>query len=260
MTISTTSISYSRNIPNTIPDFPVIETEKYLLKLASTEKELESVLRLRFEVFNLELDLGYSASELTQMDQDEFDAICHHLILVFKETGKTIGTYRLQTHIMASQALGFSAAKYFNLNEISDSILETTVEIGRACVAKKYRNIQALLLLWKGLANYLILSKNQYFLGCTTFQTQSPWQARCAYDYFQKNNFMHPSILVYPNSKYFLNLPQYCPDSCEVEIPHILQLYLSGGAKICSLPSIDKDFNSVDFLTMFHGADFARWH
>ncbi|MEH2147150.1 GNAT family N-acetyltransferase [Nostoc sp.] len=241
-----------------LKDFPVIETEKYILRLASTKEELESVFRLRFEIFNIELGLEYSTSNLTRIDQDEFDPVCHHLILIFKATGKIVGNYRMQSYTMASQALGFSAAKYFNINDIPDSMLQETVELGRACIVKEYRNIQALLLLWKGLANYLIWSQNQYFLGRVTFKTQNPLQARCAYNYFQHNNLMHPSILVYPNSEFSLELPQQCPSSYNVEIPHILQAYFACGAKICSLPSIGQ-FKCITFLTIFNSTDFARY-
>ncbi|RUR84049.1 hypothetical protein PCC6912_16430 [Chlorogloeopsis fritschii PCC 6912] len=241
-----------------LKDFPVLETERYILKLASTEAELESVFRLRFKVFNMEMGLGYSTSHFTQMDKDEFDAFFHHLILVLKQTGQTIGSYRMQTYTMASQGLGFRAAKYFNLNAITNSILSVTVELGRVCIAKEYRDIQALSLLWKGLANYLVWSGNKYFLGCSTLPTQNYWHARCAYNYFQQNGFMHLSILVYPNSQFLLELPQQYPDSWKVEIPHILQLYLANGAKICSLPCIDRQFNSIEFLTIFNGKDFAK--
>ncbi|MEH2317994.1 GNAT family N-acetyltransferase [Nostoc sp.] len=252
------NINYSLN-PLPLEDFPILQTEKYILRLASTETELESIFRLRFEVFNLELGLGFSASNFTQMDIDKFDAVCHHLILISKQTDKTIGTYRMQTYTMASQRLGFDAADIFNLNAIPNSVLQASVEVGRACIAKEYRNSQALLLLWKGLANYLIWSKNQYFFGCASLLTQSPWQATSAYDYFQQNGLMHPSILVYPNSQYCLEMPQNSPEPYNFQIPNILQAYLDIGAKICSIPAIDRQFNTIDFLTICNSKDFARW-
>lgn len=258
MEVSGRNINYPLN-PPPLKNFPVLQTEKYILRLASTEEELESIFRLRFEVFNLELDLGFSASNFIQMDIDKFDAICHHLILISKQTGKTIGTYRMQTYIMASQRLGFDAADIFNLNAIPNSVLQASVEVGRACIAKEYRNIQALLLLWKGLANYLIWSRNQYFFGCASLLTQCPWQASWAYDYFQQNGSMHPSILVYPNSQSCLEIPQNPSDSHNIEIPKILQAYLNIGAKICSFPAIDRQFKTIDFLTISNIADFAKW-
>ncbi|AUB37058.1 Putative hemolysin [Nostoc flagelliforme CCNUN1] len=259
MEVSGRNINYPLNPPAPLEDFPVLQTEKYTLRLASTKEELESIFRLRFEVFNLELGLGFSASNFTQMDIDKFDAVCHHLILISKKTGKTIGTYRMQTYTMASQRLGFDAADIFNLNAIPNSVLQASVEVGRTCIAKEYRNSQALLLLWEGLANYLIWSKNQYFFGCASLLTQCPWQATCAYDYFRQNGLIHPSILVDPNLQFCLELPPNCPDSCNVEIPKILQAYLNIGAKICSLPAIDRQFKTIDFLTISNVAEFARW-
>lgn len=259
MEVSGCNINSPLNPPASLEDFPVLQTEKYILRLASNEEELKSIYRLRFEVFNLELGLGFSASNFTQMDIDKFDPVCHHLILISKQTGKTIGTYRMQTYTMAAQRLGFDAADIFNLNAIPNSVLQASVEVGRVCIAKEYRNSQALLILWEGLVNYLIWSKNQYFFGCASLLTQSPWQATCAYDYFRQNSLMHPSILVYPNSQSCLEMPQSCPDLYNVEIPKILQAYLNIGAKICSLPAIDRQFKTIDFLTISNIADFARW-
>jgi len=259
MEVSGSNINYSLSFPPPFTDFPILQTENYILRLASTEEELESIFRLRFEVFNQELGLGFSDSKLTQMDQDEFDAVCHHLILICKQTGNTIGTYRMQTHTMALQGLGFDAADIFNLNTIPDSVLQASVEVGRACITKEHRNIQALLLLWEGLANYLIWNRNQYFFGCASLLTQCPLQAAWAFNYFQQNALMHPSILVYPNSQFCLELPQQSLDSYNVELPKVLQAYLNIGAKICSFPAIDREFKTIDFLTISNIADFARW-
>ncbi|MGH1396487.1 MAG: GNAT family N-acetyltransferase [Trichormus sp.] len=260
MEISYTHTNYLLSPPSELKTFPVIETEKYILKIASTNQDLESIFRLRFQVFNLELGLGFSSSSLTQMDQDQFDDVCHHLMLICKETGQTIGTYRMQTYQMAAYNLGFDAADIFNLQGIPDNILQGSVEVGRACVAKEYRQIQALLLLWQGLANYLIWSGNEYFFGCASLLTQSPSEAAYAYGYFQKNGWIHENILVYPHPKYCLNIPQICHRKYHVEIPKIIQAYLSIGAKICSLPAIDEHFKTIDFLTISHIKHFTIWH
>ncbi|MBD2693353.1 GNAT family N-acetyltransferase [Anabaena catenula] len=247
------------NYPLHIPDFPVLQNEKYILRLAVTEEELESIFRLRFEVFNLELGLGLSSSNTAQMDRDKFDEVCHHLILIAKKTGKTIGTYRMQTYTMAGKGLGFDAADIFNLNGIPNFVLQASVEIGRACIAKEYRNSHTLLLLWEGLANYLLWSKNQYFFGCASLLTQCHNQAACAYNYFHNHDWMHPNILVHPNLEFSIKIPEQFEDSYNVEIPKILQAYLSIGSKICSLPAIDRDFKTIDFLIICNIADFARY-
>jgi putative hemolysin len=47
-----------------------------------------------------------------------------------------------------------------------------------------------------------------------------------------------------------LTLPQITHQNSQVAIPKIVQAYLSIGAKICSLPAIDQDFKTIDFLTI----------
>ena len=68
----------------------------YVVRYASTEEELDELLRLRFEVFNLELGEGLDASYETGRDRDEFDDLCHHLTVVERVSGAIIGTYRIQ--------------------------------------------------------------------------------------------------------------------------------------------------------------------
>ncbi len=68
---------------------------RYGVRLARTREELETALRLRFEVFNLELHEGLAESFFTGLDEDEFDRFCDHLIVVDELTGKTVGTYRM---------------------------------------------------------------------------------------------------------------------------------------------------------------------
>src|SRR5271167_99798 len=79
----------------------------YHLRLASSEAELRAAFRLRFLVFNLELNEGLEAAYATGQDTDEFDGVCDHLIVEQASTGKVVGTYRVQTGAMASANAGF---------------------------------------------------------------------------------------------------------------------------------------------------------
>ena len=70
---------------------------RYSLRFARTRGEVETALRLRFEVFNLELHEGFAESFFTGLDEDEFDRVCEHLIVTDEAAGKVVGTYRMQT-------------------------------------------------------------------------------------------------------------------------------------------------------------------
>ncbi len=60
---------------------------RYLLRFAQNARDLDAVLKLRFEVFNLELGEGLQSSFRTERDRDEYDLQCHHLIVEDTEAG-----------------------------------------------------------------------------------------------------------------------------------------------------------------------------
>jgi hypothetical protein len=63
-----------------LPSFEVI-AGNYSVRLAKTFEELDEILKLRFEVFNLELQEGLESSLAIERDYDPYDAFCHHLFL-----------------------------------------------------------------------------------------------------------------------------------------------------------------------------------
>ena len=109
-----------------------LATERYALRLARNDEEVRQAQRLRFNVFNLELNEGLADSFLTGVDEDEFDAQCDHLLVTEKLTGAVIGTYRLQTNEAAEDGNGFYAAGLFDLADLPAHVLAN--EIGRAHV------------------------------------------------------------------------------------------------------------------------------
>ena len=83
---------------------PLVEEQAgYRLRFARTEADLEEVQRLRFRVFNLELNEGLAESYQTGRDEDAFDPQCQHLMVEHAPSGACVGTYRLQ---VAESALG----------------------------------------------------------------------------------------------------------------------------------------------------------
>ena len=50
----------------------------YTLRMAQSPADLHAVQRLRFEVFNIELQEGLIASYASGLDADPFDAVCDH--------------------------------------------------------------------------------------------------------------------------------------------------------------------------------------
>ena len=93
----------------------------YLVRLASSEADRLAAFRLRFQVFNLELDEGLNGSRSTGHDIDRFDSVCDHLIVEHAGSGQVVGTYRLQTGMIAAANLGYYGEREFDFMPLRET-------------------------------------------------------------------------------------------------------------------------------------------
>ena len=229
-----------------------LQDGRYLLRFAHSRQDLEAALRLRFQVFNLELGEGLESSFATDQDKDEFDASCHHLIVFDRKQDQVVGTYRVQTEEMAAARGGFYSATEFDLSLFPPGVLKSSVELGRACIAKAHRNTQVLFLLWKGIASYVAYNQKRYLFGCCSLTGQNVAEGNQVFEFLRQNGHLHESFRVIPRTG-FECVPSV-PNSKfigEVKLPKLFRIYLRFGAKVCSPPAIDRQFKTIDFLVIF---------
>ena len=229
-----------------------VEEGRYQLRFAHTAADLEALGRLRFEVFNLELGEGLASSYETGMDHDEFDPVCHHLMVCDQENDNVVGTYRLQTSEMAKQSgLGFYSGTLFDLSTMPDDIWQQAVEIGRACIALEHRSLQVLYLLWRGLGLYLSHNQKRYLFGCCSLTSQDQNEGKQVMDFLIDRRHTHPDLHIKPRP----TVACY-PDDFEAQsdikpkVPRLMRVYLSMGAVICGPPAIDRQFKTIDYFTL----------
>lgn len=226
---------------------------RYVVRFARTPEEIDAALRLRFSVFNLELNEGLDSSFLTERDEDEFDSTCHHLIVVEKETNTVVGTYRLRTLEMAKTANGFYSSGEFRIEDLPSEVLANSLEIGRSCIAREHRNTRVLFLLWKGLALYATKMRKRYLFGCCSLFTLDCSEGKRAADKLREMNALHPEIRVDARQTCQCRPADFLtPNVTEsADLPKLFNTYLRIGAKVCGEPAIDRQFKTIDFFVLF---------
>jgi putative hemolysin len=251
-------VEFPLNTDN-LPTDEIVEG-RYVARFARTPEEIDAALRLRFEVFNLELNEGLESSYITERDEDEFDQTCHHLIVVEKETNDVVGTYRLRTGEMARGAHGFYTEIEFDLSLLPPEVIEQAVEIGRACIDRNHRNTRVLFLLWKGLAKYLTHTKKRYMFGCCSLMSQDCTEGRRALRQLARDGHMHRELRVAPRAEYACQASDFhSPDTDEeLEIPRLFGTYMKIGAKVCGEPVIDRQFKTIDFFVIFDAVEMPE--
>jgi putative hemolysin len=202
---------------------------------------------LRFEVFNIELEEGLQQSFETGLDVDQFDAVCDHLLVEHLPSRQVVGTYRLQSGTNAAAHYGFYCEQEFEFSRF-EWAREEIIELGRACVQREHRNLVVLGLLWKGIADYARLHGGRYLLGCSSLTSQDPRVGASAYNEMYRRHLAPAEWRTRPLEDYDCPLKQLSADA--PKLPKLLRAYLGIGAKICGAPALDRNFKTIDFLTL----------
>ena len=219
----------------------------YAVRLAQSADDVRAAQVLRFEVFNVELNEGLAESFATGQDVDPFDAVCDHLIVQDRATGNVVGTYRLQTGRMAAANRGYYSEQEFCFTPY-ERIRSQLIELGRACVHRSHRNLAVLGLLWKGVADYASQRSGRYLCGCSSVTSLDPAVGASAYGELCRKHLAGPEFRTRPRPKYECPLAHLAEET--PKIPKLLRAYLSVGAKICGPPALDREFKTIDFLTL----------
>jgi putative hemolysin len=152
----------------------------------------------------------------------------------------------MQTGFTAQRHLGYYCAQEFDL-DVFERYRSETVELGRACIAKEHRNFQVLSILWRGIASYAQAHGARYLIGCSSLTSQRPAEGLAAYGVMQPN-LAPVEFRTHPHASHTcLTSDTRLPD---IKLPKLLSAYLSLGAWICGPPAIDRQFKTIDFLTL----------
>jgi putative hemolysin len=279
MNLTTTSL-VSTAAPSTLPDltalarrelthYPrhaegvppgVMRSGRYTLRFARTPHDLRAVQRLRFEVFNVELDEGLSGSYATGLDEDIYDPHCHHLMVLDAQGKDVVGTYRLMTSELAQRDALYTSSE-FDLSSLPDRIHRDGAEVGRACVRKDHRNGRVLQLLWRGIARYLDWNDKRYVFGCCSIATLEP------------NEIAGVSLRLARDGHFHARM--HAPVRPALRAPHgdcvvasdgaalspLFSSYLRLGAKVCGGPALDREFGVTDYLVVLdlRDVDSRTW-
>jgi putative hemolysin len=244
---------------------------RYRLRLAESGEDREAVCRLRFKVFNIELGKGLESSYQTGLDADRFDPFCEHLIVEDKleeHPGRRIvGTYRMQSGETAARHLGYYSEQEFSFTAY-EPLRAGILELGRASIDRDHRTPEVLTLLWRGIAQYAHDMGLRYLVGCSSINSENPiegWQMYSQLEHYR----VSPEFETVPTDAYACpmehegahaqptpgqansNSPEAMADGPNrSRVPKLLRTYLTIGARIAAPPAWDREFGTIDFLTL----------
>jgi len=213
---------------------------------AANDLEVKEAQRLRYKVFAEEMGANL-AKNTDGLDVDEFDSYCDHLLIRDQDTLKVVGTYRVLPPHKAQEIGRLYSDSEFDLSRLNH-LRPKLVELGRSCVHKDYRSGAVIMALWSGLAQYMQKNGYEIMLGCASIpMADGGHYAASLYNSLTNEQMAPTEFHAFPR----LALPlDKLNGGLEVDAPPLIKGYLKLGAKICSAPAWDPDFNTADLLTM----------
>ncbi|MFH1360249.1 MAG: GNAT family N-acyltransferase [Candidatus Omnitrophota bacterium] len=223
------------------------------IKIRCSPEELSEAQKLRFQVFNLEMNSGLKSSYATGLDQDAFDEDCEHVIIEDTKHHIVIGTYRMLLDQVARKRKGFYSEKEFDLSPLL-RLEGGLLEAGRSCIHKDYRRKSILSFLWQGIAQYAIEHHVRYIFGCASIFTVDPRKVNQTFCMLKKKRYF-ADLDVHPKDKEHgisinEDLPCEHPEEIFNELPPLFKGYLNLGLKVCGTPAIDREFQTTDFFVI----------
>ena len=214
--------------------------------IADSEAMIKAAQELRYRVFAREMGARLkSAAE--ELDYDEIDSYCDHLIVYDNLKNKIAGYTRLLNHEQALALGRFYSQDEFDLTPIL-TLPGRFLEVGRTCVDPDYRGGAVLTTLWSALAQYAIDGGYQYLLGCASITPgPSGYAVEAVFRHIDQKNIAPIALKTTPT----VPVPSYlrCRRD-ESGIPPLLKAYLRFGALVCGEPFWDEDFNCMDLLML----------
>jgi len=247
------------------------EVGRYMLRLAETAEDRAAACRLRFRVFNIELGEGLESSYQTGLDTDRFDHCCEHLLVEDKQevspSRRIVGTYRMQSGATAAGNHGYYSEQEFDFAPY-EALRPGILELGRACIDREHRTPEVLTLLWRGIAQYACDMGLRYLVGCSSINSQNPVEGWRVYGQLEHYR-VSPEFETAPTEAFACPIEQEGADTQQAssienpsssetpaqpeapcKVPRLLKTYLTIGARVAAPPAWDREFGTIDFLTL----------
>ena len=252
----------------TLSDTPDIRAERgnLILRQASGAAEIEACQRLRYRVFYEELGAkADSSAHAADKDQDRFDPLCDHLVVIQKggtvtpgalnlADGELIGTYRLLRQEVAEANGGFYTQSEFDIAPVIAAHPDLRfLELGRSCVLKPFRTKPVVELLWQGIWDYVRAHDLHVMLGCASLEGIEPGKHAAALSFLAYHAAAPDEWRVRALPQRYVEMKRIPPEAVEPrtalrKLPPLVKGYLRLGCYIGDGAVIDPQFNTIDVL------------
>jgi len=238
------------------------------VRLSRRWRDIKLAQRLRYKVFYEEMSAIPSLrAELRRRDEDPYDAVCDHLLVVdgatplafepwggLRRNSKVVGTYRVLRQEIAERSLGFYTQGEYDIAPLIRAKPHYRfMELGRSCVLEPYRNKRTVELLWHGLWTYVREHKVDVMIGCASLPGTDPDQHAMALSFLHYNALAPEEWRCRAHDHLHVDMARLPRDQVDAKaalksLPPLVKGYLRLGAYVGDGAVIDHQFGTTDVL------------
>ena len=248
----------------------ISEEPHFVLRLASSDRDLRAAQRLRYTVFVEELGAdGLLVDHAARLERDAFDPIFDHLMLIDTRRDAAalddvVGVYRLLTSDRAAVTGRFYSEDEFDLSVLKASG-RRLLELGRSCVHADYRGGTAMLQLWNGLADYVLEREIEVLFGAASFHGTDIAALAQPLSWLHHNHLAPETLRVRARAPHRQDMDLIAPAQLDrraamLATPALIKAYLRLGGFVGDGAWIDHDFNTTDVCLVMDTARMSAKH
>ena len=223
----------------------IVKVGHYRARFASSQKDILAAQTLRYQCFNL--------SNKFELDIDDFDTVCQHVLIENLETEKLICCYRILKFDNGENISSSYSSKFYDLKAL-ESYTEPMIEIGRFCIDSEVNDPSVVLTAWAALAQIVDQNQTELLFGCSSFEGIEKEKYLDSFallrDRYMAPDHWRPKIKAAQIFHYSKDLI-YKVDKKKalLNMPPLLKTYLSMGAWVSDHAVVDLNMKTLHLFT-----------
>ena len=223
----------------------IIRVGRYRARYASSQIDVLAAQSLRYQCFNL--------SNKDEIDVDDFDTLCQHVLIENLETEKLICCYRILSFESGKNISSSYSSQFYDLKVI-ESFTEPMIEVGRFCIDPEVNDPSVVLTAWAALAQIVDHNQTEFLFGCSSFEGIEKEKYFDSFallrDRYMAPDHWRPKIKAAQVFCYSKDLI-YKVDKKKalLNMPPLLKTYLSMGAWVSDHAVVDLNMKTLHLFT-----------
>ena len=223
----------------------IVKVGHYRARFASSQKDILAAQTLRYQCFNL--------SNKFELDVDDFDTVCQHVLIENLETERLICCYRILKFDNGENISSSYSSKFYDLKAL-ESYTEPMIEIGRFCIDSELNDPSVVLTAWAALAQIVDQNQTELLFGCSSFEGIEKEKYLDSFallrDRYMAPDHWRPKIKAAQVFYYSKDLI-YKVDKKKalLNMPPLLKTYLSMGAWVSDHAVVDLNMKTLHLFT-----------